>query len=136
MSTSTRGDAAVKSLTPRRVRWARALLGPGVAMDPRAGRSARVAMILAALINPLWQPLMVRLVPGAHDPLGERLLLSGLCVLVLIWTASGRRRHHLIGASRVLVYLATAHFFSLIYRNDLAQTYVACAFAFVAALTL
>jgi PAS domain-containing protein len=136
MSTSTKEKAPVKTLTPWRVRWVRALLNAGVAVDPRAGRSARLAMILAALINPLWQPLMVRLVPGAHDPLGERLTLSGLCILVLIWTASARRRHHLVGASRVLVYLATAHFFSLIYRNDLAQTYVACAFAFVAALTL
>jgi PAS domain-containing protein len=136
MSISPPGDSTDKRLTPARVRWARALSGAGGPVDPRAGRSARVAIIVAALINPLWQPLMVRLVPGARDPLSERLVLSGLCVAVLLWTAAASRRHYLIGASRVLVYLATAHFFSLIYRNDLAQTYVACAFAFITALTL
>jgi PAS domain-containing protein len=129
MNTGTRPPLTMSSISSL-------LVADTPAEDPRRFRICRMVLALVAVLRLLWQPMMARMVPGAIDPLAERLALSGLCILFLALTARARYRRHVVVLSRVVIYLASAHAFSLTLRNHLAYPYVAATFAFLVAATL
>jgi PAS domain-containing protein len=104
--------------------------------DPRRFRVSRMALVLVGVMRLITQPLMGKMVPGAVDPLAERLALCGLCVLFLAVTAVPRYRPHVVLLARVAIYLGAAHAFSLVLRNHPAYPYQAAAFVYLAAATL
>jgi PAS domain-containing protein len=110
---------------------------PSEGQPPReSARLAWVTLLLAAVLYQAWWPIFAHLVPGAVDPASERVGLMAMCALFLGLSALPRYRRYVVRLSHVALYITTLHFFSLLWRNHLAQVYVAAAFVFQAAVTL
>jgi PAS domain-containing protein len=116
----------------------------GIIRVPNEARARRqhgvlvawLSLLLATTMYICWWPVFLHLVPGAIDPAVERIALLSLSVLFLVIGAIPRYRKRIIALSHLALYLTTLHFFSLLWRNDLAAPYVAATFVFLAAVTL
>jgi PAS domain-containing protein len=97
---------------------------------------AWLSLLLATAMYLTWWPVFLHLVPHAVDPAAERIALASLCTIFLAVGAIARYRRQIIALSHIALYITTVHFFSLLWRNDLAGPYVAAAFVFLAAVTL
>jgi PAS domain S-box-containing protein len=80
--------------------------------------------------------VFLHLVPHAVDPPVERIALLSLSLLFLAVARLRRYRRHIVRLSHIALYVTTLHFFTLLWRNDLAEPYLAAAFVFLAAVTL
>lgn len=98
--------------------------------------AAWLTLLLAAGLYAAWWPLFLALVPDAIDPLSERLALLGMCLVFLATAAVPRYRHRVVALSHIALYVTTVHFFTLLWRNSLAEPYVAAVFVLLAAVTL
>jgi hypothetical protein len=98
--------------------------------------AARVVFLIGAVLYPLWQPLYHLIDSTAVDPLWERLAVSAVCVALFGSSFVRRFRPHVIRCGEVAVYAGVTHFFSLAYRNHLAEPYALTAFVLLPAVTI
>jgi PAS domain-containing protein len=108
----------------------------GDAASRRGRLASAFVLLLGGVLYPTWQPLHRLLDPGAVDPLGERLAVAGICLGFLLVAAHPRLRDRLPRLSEIAVYVGVGHFFSLVLRNHLAESYAMSTLVVLPAVTL
>lgn len=93
--------------------------------NEEARRASGVVLAAVGLIYPLWHWIFLAVMATAHDPLGERLVISGLCGLAILLSRRGHLRGRGVGIEQAMLFVATGHYLSLVWRNNLAPAYVA-----------
>jgi len=97
--------------------------------DPQGERRARHASELmfaaTAVLYPAWHWIFGALLAAPRDPLGERLAIAGVAVGGIVLSRLGRFMRAMPLFEHFMMALLTAHYLSLVWRNDFAFPYVA-----------
>ncbi|MDX1623581.1 MAG: PAS domain S-box protein [Gemmatimonadota bacterium] len=97
-------------------------------MSPRLRErviTTRWIFLIVAVVYPLFLLLGGEVQPHHHDPLSLRLVVSGVCLLLLGLSFDPKfARRHLHPFVMTVVYLITGHFFYLLATNRLAPVYL------------
>jgi hypothetical protein len=101
-----------------------------------ARHSSRVLLLLGAVMYVLWHFLHTGIRPSSVDPLAERLAVSGFVVGLVALSFRIRLRRYLVAMGYAAVALATAHYFCLVARNQVATPYLVGVFVMLASFNL
>jgi hypothetical protein len=112
--------------------WRQDRIEAAVAEEPRARLATAIIFAAAALIYPAWHWIFLSVMPASNDPLGERLAVAGVMIGAIVTCRIKRLRRHTKTVESVLLFAMTAHYLTLVYRNDLAVPYMAATFVLVA----
>ena len=93
--------------------------------DAHARRASEAVLAAVALIYPVWHWIFLAVMATARDPLGERLIIGLLSVLGIAMSRRGYLRGRVVGIEQAMLFVMTAHYLSLVWRNDFAPPYVA-----------
>jgi PAS domain S-box-containing protein len=115
----------VRSLLAQDARWRVA--------TPDAAWTARAALLIGGVTYPLGHLAMAQALPGAVDPLGERVLVSAVLLLAVALTWRPWLRRWTVVAAQAGVYLVTGHFLLLAGRNGAAAPFLAGVIVMLAA---
>ena len=101
----------------------------------RARSSSRLLLVVGGLIYCSWHWVHKLVQPTAIDPWGERLVFVAF-VLVLVAASYHRAlSRHLVAMGYAVVAVGTAHYFSLVARNDVSSSYTIGVFVVLAAVS-
>jgi PAS domain-containing protein len=111
---------------------------PDVTLRPHAKTDlvAQAVLVAVGLIYPAWHWVFLALMTAPRDPLGERLVVGGLCLAAVVL-----HRLRVIGPARILVieqgalFAFSGHYLSIVYRNDFARPYTTALFIVVASVS-
>jgi PAS domain-containing protein len=87
-------------------------------------RGSEVLFAASALIYPAWHWILTAVMPTAQDSLNERMLVGAVMIGVILCCRARALRRHIEVAEQGLLFLMTTHYFSLVWRNDLATPYI------------
>jgi PAS domain-containing protein len=93
--------------------------------DAHAWRASEAILAAVALIYPLWHWIFLVVMPAARDPLAERLVISLLSGLTIGLSRRGHLHGQVARIEQAMLFVMTAHYLSLVWRNDFAPPYVA-----------
>ncbi|HEY2900117.1 MAG TPA: hypothetical protein VGL59_06060 [Polyangia bacterium] len=82
-----------------------------------------------------WHWFHILLEPNAVDPLIERLGFLALTAVLVLLSYRQAFKRHLISLSYVVVGVGTAHYFSLVARNDISTPYLVGVFVVLGAVS-
>lgn len=106
--------------------------GGALRHSPRARISARLLLLLGGSVYAAWHFGHVWIMPGAVDPLAERLGFLGFVAICFGLSFLRRFDHYLVEMSYAVAMLGTLHYFSLIERNAIATPYLIGTFVVMA----
>ena len=106
------------------------------AEEPRARRASALLYAAVALVYPAWHWISLAVMPDAYDPLRERLLISVIMIAAIGCFRVRRLRRHIRVVEHVLLFIMTAHFLSLVWRNGLAVPYMVGTFVVFASVSV
>jgi hypothetical protein len=101
-----------------------------------ARRLSRLLLVVGAVVYTLWHYLHVYVMPGARDPIWERVAIASLVVVFVLVSFVRGLHTHLVFMGHSAVVLATLHYFSLVARNQIAPSYLVGAFVVLASFNL
>ena len=104
--------------------WSQDGFGRSGAGEPPIWRVSDVIFAASALIYPAWHWILIAVMPAAQDHLNERLLVAAAMIGVIFCFRSKVLRRYTEVAEQCLLFLMTTHYFSLVWRNDLATPYI------------
>jgi hypothetical protein len=116
--------------------WSQDGFGRSTGGEPHAWRVSDVIFAAAALIYPAWHWVFLAVMPTAHDHLDERLLVGATMIGVILCFRSKALRRYTAAAEQCLLFLMTTHYFSLVWRNDLATPYIVGTFVVFASVSV
>ncbi len=97
----------------------------------------RFLLLLAGVFYPLWSFVSQASIPEGYDPLLERVLFGGFCILMAALTyAHAFFKKHVESILNITAWGMTAHYFSIIYRNPQSSVYMAGAFIVIFVITV
>ena len=101
----------------------------------KARLTARVLLLVGGGVYASWQMVHKLLMPDAIDPASERLAFF-LLTVVLVWLSyHPRLAPHLIRMGYAVVAIGTGHYFSVVFRNDIATPYLVGVFVTLGSVT-
>lgn len=105
------------------------LYADGWASDPRdASRAQRASDLMfaaIAILYPAWHWVFRALMSSPRDSLGERLLVAAASLLAMLLSRLRAFTRVMPAVEQVVLALLTAHYLSLVWRNEFAFPYVA-----------
>ncbi|HET6282120.1 MAG TPA: hypothetical protein VFH73_14230 [Polyangia bacterium] len=101
----------------------------------RARLTARVTLLVGGAVYASWQVMHKLMMPDAIDPIGERLAFFALTVILVGLSCHPRLTRHLVAMGYGVVAAGTAHYFSVVARNDIATPYLIGVFVTLGAVT-
>ncbi|HEX3694400.1 MAG TPA: hypothetical protein VH374_03330 [Polyangia bacterium] len=96
---------------------------------------SRLLLMVGGLTYTGWHWFHIQLEPNAVDPLRERLGFLVLTVVLVLLSYRRALKRHLISISYVVVVVGTAHYFSLVARNDISTPYLVGVFVVLGAVS-
>lgn len=113
--------------------WSHEDQGLAFASEPSVRRASAVLFSVGAVLYPAWHWVFLAVMPTARDPLGERLMISLLIAVAIIGCrVRSAWNRHMPAVEQFLMFVLTAHYFSCVWRNDLAAPYVLGTYTIVA----
>ncbi|MEA2698731.1 MAG: hypothetical protein QOI66_3002 [Myxococcales bacterium] len=98
-----------------------------------ARTSSRLLLLVGGATYVSWHWIHRLLQPDAVDPLGERLIFLAISIGLVVASYHRALKRHLVGMGYIAVALGTAHYFSLVARNQISTSYLLGAFVVLGA---
>ena len=101
----------------------------------KARLTARVLLLVGGAVYASWQLVHKLMLPDAVDPIAERIGLFALTVALVALSYHPRLTSQLVNMGYAVVVVGTAHYFSVVLRNDIATSYLIGVFVTLGAVT-